>query len=315
MSRAGIKQIVLCSQGTLSSSPANPVALGLRNNCIMEITPFKTIKDYRGRELPNMDNIKIEAESLQPNMRMLKKLIEFTNNDCDAQITTARQNSGGASDDVIRLEGANSPGLEFELIYTAEKRSIKIGIERAYPKEIADSLLSVFDTQQGSIIPGLSNTEGIDYSAYRMPYILSLESPPGESICSANEFESRKLSIKTKGKKNTLNSSMIDYLTVTIELVTRNASAARLIAQRTKGISPSIFWKESNGGIFYDAFEFGAGILAQKSEFKNSDEERLIKIIYSADIPLFDFVFEFGTGKGGDESDAEGIKGGTLKAG
>lgn len=315
MSRAGIKQIVLCDQGTLSASPANPVALGLRNNCVMEITPFKTIKDYRGRELPNMDNFRIEGESLQPNMRMLKKLIEFTNNNCDVQITSARQSSLPGSDDVYHFDGVNSPGIDFELIYSGDKRSMKIIIERAYPKEVSDSLLSTVESRTGILIPGLANQEGIDYSRYRMPYILNLESPSGESICQGSGFESRKLSIKTKGKKNAYNSSQIDYLTVTMEIVTRNASAAREIAQRNKGVSPYLLWKESNGGIFYDAFEFAAGALAQKSEFKNSDEERNIKIVYAADIPVFDFTFEFGAGKGGDETDTEGIKGGTLKAG
>ena len=52
MSRAGIKQIILCDLVLLRLPPVNPVAMGLRNNCTMEITPYKTVKDYRNRELP-----------------------------------------------------------------------------------------------------------------------------------------------------------------------------------------------------------------------------------------------------------------------
>lgn len=314
MSRAGIKQIVLCDLGTLAGSPANAVAMGLRNNGTMEITPFKTIKDYRNRELPNMDNVKIEAESFQPSMRMLKKLIDFTNHNCDLQVTSVKQEASASSDDVYRFTGDNSPGLDFELVYTPDKRSIKVTLERAYPKEIIDALLNVFETQGAATIPGLANEEGVDFSRYRFPYTLAIESPSASQICPDSSFESRKLTIKTKGKKSAFNSSFIDYLTVSIELSTRDSSIAKMIAQRNKGVSPSFCWKESNGGIYYDAFEFSAGILAQKSELKNSDEERLIKIVYEADIPIYDLSFEFGAGKGGDELDTEGIKGGTVKA-
>ena len=175
-----------------------------------------------------------------------------------------------------------------------------------------NGLLSVFETQSAIAVTGLPNEEGVDFNKYKMPYTLSVESPAAASICSDVDFESRKLSIKTKGKKSAFNSSFIDYLTVNIELVTRDASIAKLITQRNKGISPAFIWKESNGGSYYDAFDFAAGALAQKSEFKNSDNERVLKITYEADIPLFDFTFEFGTSKGGDEADTEGIKGGTV---
>lgn len=313
MSRAGIKQIILCDLGTLATIPANVVAMGLKNNCTMDITPFKTVKDYRNRELPNMDNIKIEAESLQPSIRMLKKFIDFTNHNCDAQITSVKQSSSSSSDDVYRLTEENSPGIDFELNYGTDKRSIKVILERAYPKEVMDSLLNVFETQSAIVISELPNEEGIDYAKYRMPYTLSIESPLASQICSEHDFESRKLSIKTKGKKSAFNSSFIDYVTVTIELVTRDSSIARMALQRNKGISPSFYWKESNGGIYYDAFQFGAGVLAQKAELKNSDDERILKIVYEADIPIYDLLFEFGADKGGDSSDNEGIKGGTVK--
>ena len=313
MSRAGIKQIILCDLGTLAATPANAVAMGLKNNCTMDITPYKTVKDYRNRELPNMDNIKIEAESLQPSLRMLKKLIDFLNHNCDAQVTTVKQSLSSSSDDVYRLTEDNSPGIDFELNYTTDKRSIKVILERAYPKEVMDTMLNVFETQPAISIPGLPNEEGIDYSKYRLPYTLSIESPLASQICSEHDFESRKLSIKTKGKKSAFNSSFIDYVTVSIELVTRDSSITGMITQRNKGISPAFYWKESNGGIYYDAFHFNAGVLAQKSEFKSSDDERTIKIVYEADIPVYDIQFEFGTGKGSDESDSEGIKGGTLK--
>lgn len=315
MSRAGIKQIVLCGLGTLDTTPADPVALGLRGICTMDISPYKTVKDYRGRELPNMDNIKIEAESFQPSMRMLKKLIDYTNHNCDVQVTSVRQNSLLDSNDVYKFTGENSPGIDFEMIYSSDKRGVKVIIERAYPKEVFDGFLSLYEAQSPVNIPGLQNEEGVDFSMYRFPYTISIESPSGINICSGKDFESRKLIVKTKGKKGTLNSSFVDYLNVSVELVTRDSSIAKLIAQRNKGISPVLVWKESNGGIYYDQFEFASGILAQKSELKNSDDERTLKITYEADIPVYDFMFEFGAGKGGDETDTEGTKGGTIKIG
>ncbi len=313
MSRAGIKQIVLCGPGTLSGTPANPVPIGLRGTGTMEITPFKTVKDYRGRELPNMDDVKIEAESFQPSLRMLKQLIEFTNHNCDAQVTSVKQNLSAG--EVYRFEGENSPGIDFELIYSADKRSIKVTLERAYPAGVLASILSESALLGAAIIPGLLNEEGKDFSRYRMPYTISIESPAETLICADTDFDSRKISIKSKGKKSAFNSSFVDYLTVSIELSTRNSSIASLLEQRNKGISPFIKWKESNGGNYYDAFEIAAGVLAQKTELKNSDDERLIKIVYEADIPIYDILFEFGAGKGGDETDTEGIKGGTVKIG
>jgi hypothetical protein len=311
-SRAGLKQIVLCDSGTLLTTPSNPIAAGLRNAAAMERTPFKEVKDYRNRILKNMVNFKIEWESLQPTMLMLKSLVGWINLNCDAQVVTVPQSSGG-SGDVYQFAGVNKAGLDFEYVITADKRSLKPTLEVAMEYERAKTFIDSADNNSPITFANISG-DGADFPRYRAPYYLSFEAPKTAAVFGAPELVERSYSIKTKNKKSIYNSSIVDYLAFEFSIAARDASIVKQIEAMSKDASPSVYIKEQNSGSFYDAFDFTAGILTLHDEFKDGDDDRNLKLVFSADVPVSDIAFQFGAAYGGDSTDA-GVKGGTMRIG
>jgi hypothetical protein len=311
-SRAGLKQIVLCDSGTLLTTPVNALAAGLRNTAAMERTPFKEVKDYRNRALKNMINFKIEWESLQPTMLMLKSLTGWLNLNCDAQVVTVAQSSGG-SGDVYQFTGLNKAGLDYEYIISSDKRSLKPALEVAMEYDRAKTFIDSADNLSPVSFSGISG-EGVDFTKYRAPYFLSFEAPKTAAVFGAPDLVERSYSIKTKNKKSIYNASIVDYLTFEFSITARDASIAKQIELLSRDVAPSIYIKEQNSGSFYDAFDFNAGVLTLHDEFKDGDDDRSLKLTFGADVPVGDISFQFGALYGGDASDA-GAKGGTMRIG
>jgi len=311
-SRAGLKQLVLCDAGTLLTTPSNPLAAGLRNSATMERTPFKEVKDYRNRLLKNMINFKIEWESLQPTMLMLKCLTGWINLNCDAQVITVPQtiSSGG---DVYQFIAANKAGLDFEYIISADKRSLKPTLEVAMEYERAKAFIDAADST-GQTVFGSIQGDGADFTKYRAPYFLSFEVPKTTAVFGAQDLVERTYSIKTKNKKSIYNASIVDYLTFEFSITARDASILKQIDVMSKDVSPAVYIKEQNNGSYYDAFDFNTGVLTLHDEFKDGDDDRTLKLTFSADVPIGDIAFQFGAAYGGDASDG-GNKGGTMRIG
>jgi hypothetical protein len=311
-SRAGLKQIVLCDSGTLLTTPANPLAAGLRNAATIERTPFKEIKDYRNRLLRNMVNFKIEWESLQPSMLMLKELMGWLNLNCDAQVITVPQSSSG-SGNVYQFNGANKAGLDFEYMINADKRSLKPSLEVAMEFERAKNFINLADNTTPVSFTSIAG-DGADFAKYRAPYFISFEAPKANALFGVQDLTERSYSIKTKNKKSIYNTSIVDYLTFEFSITAIDASVVKQIEAMSKEMSPAVYIKEQNSGSFYDAFDFNAGVLTLHDEFKDSDDERNLKLSFGADVPVGDISFLFGSAYGGDSSDG-GAKGGTMRIG
>lgn len=311
-SRAGLKQIVLCDSGTLLTTPANALAAGLRNSAAMERVPFKEVKDYRNRVLKNMIDFKIEWESLQPTMLMLKSLTGWLNLNCDAQVVTVAQFAGG-SGDVYQFCGANKAGLDFEYMITADKRSVKPTLEVAMEYDRAKIFIDGADSTAQVSFASITG-DGSDFTRYRAPYFISFEAPKTTALFSSADLVERSYSIKTKNKKSIYNASIVDYLTFEFTITARDATVAKQIEIISKDISPAVYVKEQNSGSFYDAFDFNSGVLTLHDEFKDGDDDRNLKLTFGADVPVGDISFQFGAAYGGDSSDG-GAKGGTMRIG
>ena len=311
-SRAGLKQIVICDSGTLLTTPANPLAAGLRNAATVERTPFKEIKDYRNRVLRNMVNFKVEWESLQPTMLMLKSMTGWLNLNCDAQVVTVPQTTSG-SGDVYQFCGLNKAGLDFEYTVNSDKRSIKPSLEVAMEYERSKTFVNSADNTSAVSFASIT-ADGADFTKYRAPYFISFEAPKTTALFGVQDLIERSYSIKTKSKKSIYNTSIVDYLTFEFSITANDASVVKQIEAMSKDNSPSVYVKEQNQGSFYDAFDFNAGVLTLHDEFKDSDDERNLKLTFSADVPLGDISFLFGSSYGGDALDG-GVKGGTMRIG
>lgn len=315
-SRAGLKQIVLMDAGTLATTPVSPLAMGLRGEASMAITPHKPITDYRGRQLRNMINFKVEAKSYQPTMQLLKALINWTNMNADAQIVTVPQSAGG-SVDCYKFVSDKKLGIGFEYLISADERSLKVILERAMEYERAKTFIDAADSETPVAITGLAspNSEGVDQAKYRAPYFLAFETPKATAPFTIDDIIERSLSIKTASKKSAYNTDIVDYLEIELILKVSDASVAKLITQMSKDMSTTIYMKEQNTGSFYDAFDFNANVLTQTDEFSIGDDERAITMKFSGKVPVYDVTFQFGATYGGDAADTVGAKGGTMKFG
>jgi len=309
INRAGLKQIVLCNAGTLLTTPSYPLAIGLRGPASMEITPFKEVKDYRDRNLRNMLNFKIEAESLHTTMQYLRKAIDWAKNNCDAQIITNEN-------EVYQFSSNINLGLDFEYLLTQDKISLKLILEGAFPYNDAKVIINSASLNTQISFIGITG-EGANFLYYRSPHLITLEAPKTDSLFSSlRDLSEINLSIKTKNKKNIYNISIVDYVTFELKISSRESSISKIVEHLAKDISPSILIKKMNWTTnYYDAFDFAANVLTIRNEFKNSDDDRLLTVIFSGDVPINDIEFLFGSGNGGDATDTEGKLGGTMKVG
>lgn len=313
ISRAGLKQIVATDAGALSTG-TNATAIGLRNAAIMEISNFKQVTDYLERNLRNMKNFKIEGESLQPTIKMLKNMISFLNLGCDLQAVTRPQSAGG-SGDVYQFTGDNKPGLDLEYMISSDKRSLKAIWEIAMEYARAQTLIDGADSATAETFSGITG-EGADFTAYHAPYYLAFESPKTTAaLTSKGDIKERSYSIKTKNKKSIYNASIVDFLMFEFKIVAYESSVAKQIEIMSKDMSPSIYVKEQNASeSLFDCFDFAAGVLSLSEVHTNNDDERTIEMTFSGNAHIYDITWDL-TATGGGEVDGDGSKGGAMKIG
>lgn len=313
ISRAGLKQIVACDAGTLSTSPTNATAIGLRKEAVLEISSFKEPIDYLHRRVRNMMNFKVECESLQPTIQMLKNMISFLNTGCDLQVITRAQSYGG-NGDVYKFVGDDKPGLDFEYMLDANKRSLKstweIAMKYAKAKEFIEGASNTTEVNFQDI-----TGEGEDFTKYRPPYFLSFESPKANQIFARGDIKSRSYSIRTEKTKDIWNVSIVDYLIFEFVIVARDAAIAKQIEiMSNSDFRPSIYVREKNHGSYFDCFDFDRDVLALSEVHTNEDNDRTIEMSFYGHIPLYNISWDLGTTSGG-ETNGDGSKGGAIRIG
>lgn len=309
---AGLRQIVMCNKGTLATTPVDPIALGIRKDAVMTISPFKQIEDYRKRKLRNMMNIKLEGETMQPSIFMFKKLLDWINGNVDLQVVT--QNQSANTRDVWRFNAGRELGLEFDWTYNQDGRSCRLIFERAFPYSDAVTFIDAADNTTAVVFSGITD-DGSDLTLYRGFNPDKFEKPSGSSLGSNALITVRSLNIKTESKKSIDNLSLIDNLMITLEMTGRESSISDFITRLNKGMLDNVIFQEKNTGTFYDKFDFNANVLSQSDEMVINDEERTLKIVLEGKIPIYNIAFLYGTGNGGDTTDTRGTTGGTIRFG
>jgi hypothetical protein len=306
-SNPGIKQLVSCNAGTLSTTPVDPVASGIRNAGLFKRTAYKPVKDILNGSWRNKENFRIESETIQSTMLALKKSIDWLNLNCDTQMIDYNGNC-------YKFTGNNALGLEFEYNIDGDRRTLKHILEAAFPYADAKSMIDAADSETPVTFTGITG-RGEDASKVRTPFFLAFEFPKSTTVLTRREIAKRSYSIKTKSKKSEEdNTSWVDYISFEVSLSFRNASIAKQVELMTKDNAPSLYIKEGNLGSCYDAFDFAAGMLTLEDEFEDTDEDSIITLKLVRDIHKSDISFLFGASYGGDASDG-GTKGGTMKIG
>lgn len=309
---AGLKQIVMCNKGTLNTTPADPIALGIRKDAVLTINHFKQVEDYRKRKLRNMLNFKLEGETLQPTVYLFKKLIDWLNGNVDLQVVT--QNQSSSAKDVWRFEEGFELGIDFDWTYNQDGRSCKITFERAFPYSSAVTFIDAADSNTAVNFTGITD-DGTDLTRYRGPLLNRFEKPEGTSLGNLSLVTMRSMNIKTESKKSIDNLSFVDNLMITLEMTGREAAISDFVNRLNKGMLEEVTLREVNTDGHYDKFMFNANVLSQSDEMVINDEERTLKIILEGRVPIYSVTFLYGPGNGGASGDNYGITGGTVKFG
>ena len=314
-STPGIKSILLCGAGTLASTPTTPLFIGIGGKSKMTISPYKTVKDSRNRQLKNMLMVQIEAESHQVTLKNFNTLLGLLNLNADIQVITDKQSAATGSEDVFKFTAATLKlGIGFEYALTMNGRTLKLTMKGAAPYNTVKALLDAGDSETPVAVSGVDHIGGEDYSQQRPMDIEAIQSPISTSLCDLADLDDLKLSIKTKDTENAYGQTLVDGFTCKLETLVRDASVSNLIAQYEKDINSSILVKINNEGSYYDAHDFAAGVLTPAHEPEISDDNRKVKLQFEGDVRTYDIALEVGADKGGAAADA-GLNGGTLKIG
>lgn len=309
---AGLKQVVMCNKGTLSTSPVDPIALGIRKEAVLTINHFKQVEDYRKRKLRNMLNFKLEGETMQPTVFLFKKLLDWINGNVDLQVVT--QNQSSSTKDVFKFDLGKEPGIDFDWTYNQDGRGCKISFERALSYSDGVTFIDGADSATPVTFSGITD-DGTDMTVYRGASADKFEKPGGTSLGSSSLVTVRSMNIKTESKKSINNVSLVDNLMITLEMTGREAAISDFVTRLNKGMLDEVVFQEKNSGSYYDKFMFNTNVLSQSDEMVINDEERTLKVVLEGRVPIYSVSFLYGTGNGGDATDTKGTTGGTVKFG
>lgn len=311
MSRRGIKRIALVGLGTLGSTNTNPVVFGHSGEKVWTSKPHKTVPIFPNRQGPNMDLHRFEGISHQQTLKDFYQLLQYTSYNCDAEVLTENQ-SGADSEDAIQYGGNNVVGIGFKYEISQDSRGCQIYGQRAFP--VADGKAIVDAADSNTKISLTGDKQGRDYTKYRSPRYLSIESPAETALFTGMGIKSRKLTIESDDEMNQFEAPAVDYVKITLEVVGREASIVKIVELLTKNSMDTVLWKEANAESYYDAFSFAANVLSLNPETNIGDKERFSKAVFTGGCHISEITLETGAGNGGAEADG-GLNGGTLKFG
>lgn len=307
---SGFTQIAIMAAGTLLNTPTGVLLFGICKNEDMKVSDHRAVKiDRDEHEWPNMKNIMLVGESLQPSLYMFNKLIEYRGGNCDIQIISLNGS-------VFQFLAASNPlGIEPKYILNDDVRSIQVDIEGAFPKSIWDAIELAAQTNTAEVLAALQS--GRDSTKMREVYPLATQSPSTVEIFDHYTKRSLEIAAKRKAKvmvtgTNSSNISIYDRLIATAIIQMEDATFNDHYNQRGKGDAPELLFKDNNDASYYDLIQFAADTLVQKVDYNNSGTKSELTVTYKGAVPIEGMSLETGTGKG-DAVGGTGIAGGTLK--
>lgn len=298
ITRAGLKAIFLTKYGQIEqSNPSYPFALGLRSAGELLFSPVNEVKDYRERSLRNMQKIKVTSSTFQAGLSDLKTFIEqyCADGKVDSQVVLVDKWSNG-DNKLFQFEQEHALGFDFEYMISEKEKSCAITLEADL--EYLQARTALDSAQVQTLNPWLANSNngagsaGIQFSKYSSQFLTQVKSPSGNDLFPKDSIVSRKLSLKTKGSKTAYGRTVVDYVTVSFEIVSRDATIE--MYQGIMGRDQEAYLKlvEQTGVNKSETFEFQTGALTFSNEFKRGDSDAYSKVVYSADVPLGNITFD-----------------------
>jgi len=281
------------SGGIVHKPGSNMLSAGIRQPSKLLITEFNQIKDFKDRAWKNMLNVQILAESVQMSARDLSFLAIYCNSYPDIQIAAVEQVTNQiASGGIFNFTGADSLGVDFEYEINEKNRLMKITLEGAKQYSDMQTYLNSVDTAT-SLLPVLSpmsffDNESGDMKAAVFPaWLLGIKQGASlTDVFDKRELTSRKLNIKSISEKNIDNESLVTGVKVSVELVGRNASIAKIKEALAYDQGAQLVWEEGKEAGTSEKFTFLPNQLTPTREFELGDKNRTTKIVYEGNLTL-----------------------------
>lgn len=309
-STAALNNITATAPGTISTTPASVLKLGIRKSGDLIVKDAKETTDYRDRSFSKNMNFTFEGVSLQPTIASLKAAADLCRTGADVQIVTSKQDYTAGSEDVFQFFGNDKLGVHYKLELTEKSRELTVKFARTFPENKAKDIMDAADSNTEVLIG--SDGAGEDFAKFRAPSYMGTQLD-GAEFSPFENIISRKLTIEPVEKLNADDMPMKpDWQMVSGEIVSEAASIAEIMTILNSDRMPAIVWKEGNDDGNYDSYEIARGHLSTLRDIKLGDE-RYKKIIFKGKVPIHDQSFEFGIGKGSTADDTTGEKGGTWK--
>jgi len=298
----GINQIAIVDKGSLLTTPAGKVVLGLRTPSQLEFTPFNPITDYRERDLRNFINAKITAKTLQPNIDMLNNLVStiLPDRGGDVELLAVPQSSG-VDGGCFQFNGDNNyMGVEFDWIMSSKERSMAFDLQVALEYEEMAALIDAADANTPATL-GVTNYN-ILFADQKHPYIVV-----GDAVFTKDEIIDYNFSLKPVGSERSIYNRLVaDYIMVYFDLTVRAATISNLVSVLARDLSPALVVREDNnvGGTLFDRFSMAAGVLSLNMDPAYiGDDKRYLRLVYKGKVPLGNLAFSYTTANGGNNSD------------
>ncbi|MCA0387594.1 MAG: hypothetical protein LCH52_03780 [Bacteroidetes bacterium] len=292
-SRAGIKRLVIwnaaVTEGDLNA--ANIIDLNIRT-AGSAIIDDETVDDVKGRQLPLYKSFKIEASA----HNIGRPLGYYLLNHAKTGETRVEAVLTPSTSGVLQITGSNYLGLDYEYTFTGQERVAKITLEGKFDftsgSVITDAMVT--NTLIASSSLGLSESYQFETAQYFSPAfgMVGYKATSGSAYTVAfesEEIKERSFTLKTVGRKNVYNKSVVDYLEATAEYTILNASPTKYKALNDlvkTNFAPGVKIQERNSTGAHEVHEFQVGVLSLKNMATFGEDDRFLKLTFKGKIPL-----------------------------
>ena len=292
----GIRQALFCTKGTLATTPTNSIAMGLGDDCSLEM-PELPVKGYQDEDLPNEMNFKAGFKTYQPTVTKLANLflVHALTGGMDAQLVGEKYYTNSYSG-VYNFNGNNFMGIDFKLIESMKARYLELTGEVSLPIENALALLqsSIVNTPEDLNTLSLGH-RGKNLADYKHPFFGKIESPANTLLCNGEKIVDRSLTLESIGSKLQFNRTRISWVRVLLELTIDKSKSFELVEYLVKDRKAAVVIEEKDSVSVVERWSFGEGVLYRKHEMSVAKDDAMIKLTFEKKLPLFDFGFNTGT--------------------
>lgn len=309
----GIKALGICTKGTLGSTKTNQFILGLRNNVTLEIEPFDTVADHRGRNLKNKLKFSITGESFQgltslaateaSSIALIKVLADHAIlNGVDAELIGegATWNSGTSKwdTDVFQFQGSYFLGMDFIFELTDKVRKTKLTLEAAFDHSLAHTNITLASgTASSTLFVTSPINKGFAQTSMAVPTFLVINLPEDSAYSGIlpELLTSFSMSIKNSGEKSIYDRTLTEYFEFDIKLSLKNLSNASDVDQlqwfTARTLLESFRVVQYITSAITDIYVFETNALSSSPKIHISDDKRFIEVFLKGKCTYGDLAF------------------------